>query len=263
MNVSFAIAMIFMNRYIKSSFKSTDLTVESQIVFLANKAVINMVDKHCSHLPSATMKTLVLTMLKFIVPTRDGVPWVIKTNADIAKMKNLFMKLPPSAAVSKSLALVRKPPSSSSLEKNTSVASGRKAKAKPKSKGADPAAADDAPLAAVLAEDIVGAVTYYASRIRRNPCVDDKRGDQVIDKLVSVCVEFALEGEVRCLSIPDLKKLKLQNAANLAYLADPAEAQMQAIHLLIRSLNHWTTSLDHIIESLDHIDMLTFCHCTH
>ena len=112
---------------------------------------------------------------------------------------------------------------------HTEAKEGAKKKPKRAAKSKPKTSVQEAPLPAgpdspVLAQDIIGAVNYYTRHVGESAEVE-----QLNEKLLGLCVEFALEGSVRCLGPADLKKLKQLQKIRLAYLVDPAEAQAEAI----------------------------------
>ena len=74
--------------------------------------------------------------------------------------------------------------------------------------------------AASLVEDMVGTIKHYME------CLADtmSASAELANKLMLLCVEFALEGKVSCLERPALQVIRATNNVELACLADPAEA---------------------------------------
>jgi hypothetical protein len=206
--------------YIREHFKSSEQSLEHSVVFHANKTIFNLLEQHCGYLDRAHFRDFLLATLRFVIPTKDGTPWIIRTLGDTDLIKNLFVKLPPDSKAVKSVHALREKSSTSPAMKVTKAkAKAAKAKAKPK---VCKASVGDAPITSdvCLAEDIIATVNFYISHVKDAP-------QPCIDKLLCLCIEFAMCGKVLVAEKNDLKKLKDVDR-NLIYLSDPAAACTKA-----------------------------------
>ena len=110
-------------------------------------------------------------------------------------------------------------------QKAAAVASACKANPKGKAMGKTKAAPVSSSVlsvtvaAASLFEDMVGTIKHNTG------CLVDTTSTsaELANKLMLLCVEFALEGKVSCLERPALQVIRAATDVKLAYLADPAE----------------------------------------
>lgn len=77
--------------------------------------------------------------------------------------------------------------------------------------------------APMLMEDIVSTVLYYKSFMKEEEAVKSA----ATEKVLMMCIEFGLKGQVQVVDRPDLKQIKDMNVT-LALLLDPAQIETKA-----------------------------------
>ena len=76
----------------RKDFRSTELQMQSTVVFHTNKTKMDKLEQHCGELPGDQFSWLVAT-LRSIVSTLDGSLWPVRELLDIRKFDNLFLKM--------------------------------------------------------------------------------------------------------------------------------------------------------------------------
>ena len=73
--------------FLQDFFDSMNQQVENNAVFAANSTAYNLIESCLPHLATQDFHDLIMVVLRFIVPTTDGTPWLIRSLADNDKLK--------------------------------------------------------------------------------------------------------------------------------------------------------------------------------
>ena len=190
----------------RKDFRSTELQMQSTVVHHANKIFMDKLEQHSGELPDDQFEWV---LLRLIVPTRYGSSWLVRKLSDINNFGDHVARHQGHAGHSKE-------PGTAEEGRGSACNPNPKGKAKGKAK-----VLSVAPVAAAsLVGDMVGTIRHFTG------CLADTTSTsaQLANKLMLLCVEFALEGKVSCLERPALQVILATSDVKLAYLKDPVEA---------------------------------------
>ena len=75
----------------RKDFRSTELQMQSTVVYHANKTIMDKLEQHCGELPDDQFAWVLFAALRLIVPTRDESSRLVRKPSDTSKFDNLFV----------------------------------------------------------------------------------------------------------------------------------------------------------------------------
>ena len=176
------------------------------------------------------MPDVLCILLRYTIPTSDGIPWVIKERKDVGKVRPLLtkmkdsrvMKLHEASSASKVVQSIRgeKPATKRKDEPKPKVKAKGKAKVKAKAK-AKPNEGTVEPMHAQIVEkggvrdtlfidDIINAIDWALENVT-------ERDQKKVNKAFLICIEYALRGQIQ---LADLKEQPCNFYTVHVYMSD-------------------------------------------